>query len=142
MIVNELAKITGVAPHVVRYYTRIGLLKPQRNSFNGYKHFSHDDIQRMEFIRQAQEYGFTLSNIATVLDQYDTEGCASCKTMYKLLCQRVKEHRRRLEEMATLLRRMEEALNRWDTAGGAGCKGSPVCPAINCNSCPDRSLSL
>lgn len=139
MIVNELAKVAGVAPHVVRYYTRIGLLKPERNHSNGYKLFSYNDIQRMEFIRRSQEFGFTLSEIAMVLDQYEEDGCATCQTMYELLKNRVNEHRRKLEEMATQQRRMEEALNRWDSVGGAGCKGSPVCPAINCNSCPSRS---
>lgn len=138
MMVNELAKETGVASHVVRYYARIGLLKPERDSFNGYKLFSQEDIQRMGFIRQAQEYGFTLSEIATVLDQYENEGCASCHTMYELLRTRVKEHRRMIEEMVIQQKYMEEALDRWDSAGGAGCKGSPVCPATNRISCHSR----
>ena len=139
MIVNELAKEAGVAPHVVRYYTRIGLLKPERNNLNGYKLFSFEDVQRLEFIRQSQEFGFTLSEIAMVLDQYEREGCTTCQTMYELLRNRVQEHRRMLDEMMNQQRRMEEALERWDSAGGAGCKGSPVCPAINCGGCPSRS---
>jgi len=139
MIVNELAKETGVAPHVVRYYARIGLLKPERNSFNGYKVFSFEDIHRLEFIRQAQEFGFMLSEIAMVLEQYELEGCASCHTMYELLRKRVNEHRLKLEEMVKQQKYMEDALDRWDSAGGSGCKGSPVCPAINCSSCPSRA---
>ena len=139
MIVNELAKETGVAPHVVRYYARIGLLKPQRNGLNGYKLFSNEDIHRLEFIRQAQAFGFTLSEIAMVLEQYEAEGCASCHTMYELLRKRVKEHRCKLEEMAIQQRYMEDTLDHWDSVGGAGCKGSPVCPAINCSSCPSRN---
>ena len=93
----------------------------------------------MEFIRQSQEFGFTLSEIAMVLDQYEREGCTTCQTMYELLRNRVQEHRRMLDEMMNQQRRMEEALERWDSAGGAGCKGSPVCPAINCGGCPSRS---
>lgn len=31
MTVVELARKSGVAPHVVRYYTRIGLLRPASN---------------------------------------------------------------------------------------------------------------
>ena len=139
MIVNELAKETGVAPHVVRYYARIGLLKPERNSFNGYKLFSFEDIHRLEFIRQAQEFGFTLSEIAMVLDQYEQEGCASCHTMYELLRKRVKEHRLKLDEMVKQQKYMEDALDQWDSAGGSGCKGNPVCPDINCNTCPSRA---
>ncbi len=139
MIVNELAKRAGVEPHVVRYYTRIGLLKPKRDRCNGYKLFSSEDIRRLEFIRQAQHFGFTLSEIATVLDQHENEGCECCHTMYVTLHQRIEEHRCKLEEMIVQQNRMEGALMRWDAAGGAGCAGSPVCPSIKSGGCPGRS---
>ena len=139
MIVNELAKRTGVAPHVVRYYARIGLLKPERDQNNGYKLFTIKDIQRLEFIRQAQQYGFSLSDISTVMEQNEKEGCLSCKTMYKLLSQRVNENKRKIEEMLLLQERMEAALLHWDLSGGGGCKGSPVCPAGTESDCPYHS---
>ena len=37
MYVNELAIAAGVNAGVVRYYTRIGLLHPERNPDNGYR---------------------------------------------------------------------------------------------------------
>lgn len=135
MIVNELAKRVGVEPHVVRYYARIGLLKPKRDRWNGYKQFSNEDVRRLEFIREAQHFGFTLSEIATVLEQHETKGCECCKTMYTMLRQRIEEHRRKLEEMIAQQQHMDEALQRWDAAGGAGCEGSPVCPAIRSGGC-------
>ena len=39
MTVNQFAKWAGVAPHVIRYYARIGLLKPRRSA-SGYKLFA------------------------------------------------------------------------------------------------------
>ena len=44
MTVIELAKRGGVTPNVIRYDTRVGLLTPERNQFNGYKLFRSEDI--------------------------------------------------------------------------------------------------
>lgn len=139
MIVNELAKKVGITPNIVRYYVRIGLLKPKRDHSNGYKQFSCKDIQRLGFIRHAQRFGFTLSEIATVLDQNELDGGKCCQTMYAMLRHRVDEHRCRLDKMITLQQRMEAALARWEKAGAAGCAGSPVCPKINPVECLHKS---
>lgn len=139
MIVNELAKEAGIASHVVRYYARIGLLKPKRDRCNGYKLFSSDDVHRLQFIRQAQRFGFTLSDIATILGQYEEEGCESCHAMYVILRRRAAEHRRKLEEMINQQRCMDNALTHWDTTGNTGCAGSPLCPAVQSRGCAERS---
>ena len=46
MLVNQLAKRGNIASHVVRYYTKIGLLKPKKDIANGYKQFDGDDVER------------------------------------------------------------------------------------------------
>ncbi len=37
MIAHEIADLAGVKTNVVRYYSRIGLLRPTRNPENGYR---------------------------------------------------------------------------------------------------------
>lgn len=61
--VNELALETAAPPHVVRYYARIGLLKPRAHQQNGYRLFGSLDAQRLRFIRLAKNLGFTLNEI-------------------------------------------------------------------------------
>ena len=63
MKVTEFAKRAGVGPDVVRYYVREGLLAPSRNPTNGYKLFGNPHLARLQFIRQVQALGFTLSEI-------------------------------------------------------------------------------
>jgi len=46
MRVNELAKSSSITSDAVRYYTRIGLLHPKRDSINGYRKYSAEDLQR------------------------------------------------------------------------------------------------
>lgn len=54
LTVTQLAHSSEVAPHVVRYYTRIGLLSPKRDSKNGYKLFAENDVARLRFICKAK----------------------------------------------------------------------------------------
>lgn len=115
MIVNELAKAAGVEPHVVRYYTRIGLLRPARHPDNGYKLFRPSDVRRLEWIRRAQELGFGLTEIASFLAaQEDGETCSA--RMRESLRRNIERNRSRLAELQKLQARMEAALVDWDRA--------------------------
>lgn len=72
MKVNELARQAKVPAHVVRYYARIGLLKPQHNPENHYREFSGADMRRLHFIRRAQSLGYSLHEIAAMLQRLET----------------------------------------------------------------------
>lgn len=115
MIVNELAKAAGVEPHVVRYYTRIGLLRPARHPDNGYKLFRSSDVQRLEWIRRAQELGFGLIEIAAMLDAKE-RGEPCCEQLHSGLRRNIEHNRRRLDELQALQARMEAALMDWERA--------------------------
>ena len=66
-----LAKRTNVPLFTVRYYTRIGLLKPSRDLRNGYKIYKSSDAERLRFISAAKELGFTLAEIRELFNLYD-----------------------------------------------------------------------
>jgi len=66
--VSEAAARAGVAPHVVRYYARIGLLRPGRNPANGYRIFSDREVARLRFARKAQALGFSLAEVRQILE--------------------------------------------------------------------------
>lgn len=112
MTVSELSRQGRVAPHVVRYYSRIGLLIPARHPDNGYKLFSRSDISRLRFIRQAQSLGYTLEDIAQILDT-SAQGKSPCPRVRDILQRRVEENRQKLEELVQLQNRMEDALRQW-----------------------------
>lgn len=130
MKVNELAKQAGVEPHVIRYYSRIGLLLPVRDNHNGYKLYDAEDVRRLEFIRQTQSLGLTLTEISELMTQYEQDGCDCCQLMYQMLKNHVEQNRRKIEELKKLQARMETALAVWNDKGAPGCTGSPACPAV------------
>lgn len=83
MRVKEVERITGVHSHTIRYYSRLGLLAPQRNPANRYREFDCSDIRRLRFIRQAKALGFELQEIELILRRIGKiTGLFSCCQAY------------------------------------------------------------
>ena len=68
LTIGELARRAGVNRETVRYYDRRRLLPRPTRAVTGYRLFSDDDVDRLRFIKQAQALGFTLDEIAELLD--------------------------------------------------------------------------
>ena len=129
MTVSQLSKRSGIAPHVVRYYSRIGLLTPARHPDNGYQLFTRDDTARLRFVRLAQNLGYTLEEIRHILGLSEA-GESPCHEVREILRQRVEENRQRLVDFIALQRRMEQALTRWEEMPDVPPSDGSVCHLI------------
>ena len=66
--IGELARAAGVNVETVRFYERRGLLRqPERG--DGYRRYPESDLERLRAIRRAKDLGFTLAEIAGLLDR-------------------------------------------------------------------------
>ena len=64
--IGTLAREAGVTVETVRYYERRGLLhQPERG--DGYRQYTDDDLDRLQFVRRAKGLGFTLAEIRGLL---------------------------------------------------------------------------
>jgi len=129
LTVIELARLSNVAPHVVRYYARIGLLSPRRDSNNGYKLFAQRDVARLRFIRKAKLLGYTLGEIAQILN-HASHGESPCPLVRDIIERRINENRQKLDEMMELQKRMEYALSDWRERPDRLPDGDTVCHLI------------
>ena len=73
MTIAGLARAGGVGVETVRYYQRRGLLtEPPRTGGDGLgggvRRYGEEDVRRLRFIRGAQSAGFTLDEIAELLE--------------------------------------------------------------------------
>jgi len=60
--------LADVGVETIRFYERKGLItQPLKPDGGGYRHYSNKIIQRLRFIRQAQELGFSLKEISELL---------------------------------------------------------------------------
>ena len=67
MKIGHLARQAGVNIQTVRYYERIGILRPPLRRESGYRDYDEDSLHKLRFIRRAQELGFTLDEIKDLL---------------------------------------------------------------------------
>ncbi len=112
MTVSEVSTRANVVPEVVRYYSRIDLIKPKVNQKNGYKLYDNNDVSRIKFIRKAKTLGFTLKEIKKILS-HATSGSSPCPIVRQIIEGRIEENRQHLDDMITLQTTMEQALRKW-----------------------------
>lgn len=72
MLINELAKRSGLSVHTIRFYERYGFVKGTRNETarNNYFHYDEEAVHRLELVADAKSVGFTLQEIAELLDAW------------------------------------------------------------------------
>jgi len=67
MKIGELARESGLAPSRIRYYERQGLIGSIDRGLNGYRQYSRGTRQLLEMIVVAQQAGFSLDEIRSLL---------------------------------------------------------------------------
>ena len=68
MTIGKTASKAGVGVETVRFYERRGLIdQPPRPANGGFRVYPEQTVERIRFIRQAQELGFALAEIAGLL---------------------------------------------------------------------------
>ncbi len=126
---SVLAKRTGLPIFTVRYYTRIGLLKPSRDLRNGYKLYKQSDKERLKFINSAKNLGFTLGEIEQIL-LHAEDGDTPCPMVREIVERRIRENREAIRELKRLQKRLEQAAEMWSGMEDAEPDGHSVCRLI------------
>ena len=68
MKINEAARLAGVSERTLRYYDRIGLLRPSGMTESGYRPYDEDALRRLQQILFFRELGFPLAQIGEIMD--------------------------------------------------------------------------
>lgn len=76
--IGKLATETDVTTDTVRHYEKEGLLAPATKTGAGYRLYDEDAVRRLRFIRQAQQCGFSLTEIRELLTLKNSDA-ACCK---------------------------------------------------------------
>ena len=71
MNIGQAAKLSGLTVKTIRYYSDIGLIKPEVNERNGYRDFSKADLAKLQFIGKARKFDFSLDECRELLALYE-----------------------------------------------------------------------
>lgn len=81
--IGEFSKLARVTVRTLRHYEDIGLLKPDIvDRWTGYRYYSPGQLQKLLFIIQLKDLGFTLSEITLLYDEdshYPSAGAIETK---------------------------------------------------------------
>jgi DNA-binding transcriptional MerR regulator len=109
----ELAKLAGVSTDTLRHYERKGVLARPRRSANGYREYPASDLERVRLVRGALGIGFTLEELARILNVRDRGG-APCIQVRALAGTKLNEVETQLGELTVLRNELRRLLKNWD----------------------------
>ena len=67
--IGEVVKKLNINRETIRYYENVGLLTENKRDKNGYRLYSEDEVEKVEFILMVKSYGFSLKEIKVIFDE-------------------------------------------------------------------------
>ena len=86
MLIGELARQTGLSRDTIRYYERLGLLRPcgRPSQANNYKEYPPAAVTRLGLIQQGKNLGFSLAEITEALDLLTDTGLSDTEASARI----------------------------------------------------------
>ncbi len=100
MTIGVLARTAGVNIETVRYYQRRGLIGTPRKPLGGLRRYPHETLMQLQFIKRAQQLGFTLREIGDLLEL----GAGACAETRVLAEARLADIETRLHDLQAMRR--------------------------------------
>ena len=124
--IGKVARRAGVGVETIRFYERKGFIdQPQKPKTGGVRIYPDETIDRIRFIRNGQNLGFSLNEIDELLSLRAAPGteCADVRDRAKIKLVEVKDKIARLVTMSSVL---EQLISQCPGKGGVN-----ICAIIN-----------
>ena len=105
--IGEAAKASGVSAKMIRHYEVIGLTGAVRRTEAGYRMYSEQDVQVLQFIHRGRALGFSLAQIGALLALWQDKQRASADVR-ALAKRHIDELNRKIGEMEAMRRTLEK----------------------------------
>ncbi|HBC32122.1 MAG TPA: MerR family transcriptional regulator [Clostridiales bacterium] len=103
LTIGQMSKINNVSEQTLRYYDKIGILKPiEVDKFTGYRYYSMKQCARLDMIQYLKSLGMRLKDIEVQLKTCDT----------KLIKRFLEEKNRSIDSEIEALKNQKNALQR------------------------------
>jgi len=120
MRISDAAKAAGVGVETIRFYERKGLVEQPRRPVlgGGFRSYSEETVERVRFIRQAQEIGFSLKEIKELLSlRVDPD--ADCGEVRAHARTKLNEVNRKIASLTEMKAALEELIDACPGQGAA-----------------------
>lgn len=103
LTIGRVAAASEVNIETIRYYQRIGLIQEPVKPAYGYRVYPPETIERIRFIKRAQQLGFSLKEIADLLELGDGH-CSD-------VMQRAEQKRAHIQQQIKDLQKLQDTLD-------------------------------
>lgn len=124
LTIGKAAREAGVNIETVRFYERRGLIE-QPPKGNGYRVYSADQVARIRFIKEAQQIGFSLSEIGELL-ALKADPSADCSDVREQAVAKIKEVKQKIDRLKQIGAALEALV-----ATCPGCGGLQACSIMD-----------
>src|SRR5215211_2943307 len=119
--IGEVARRSGLRPSALRYYEEAGIVPPPRR-VNGRRRYDASVLTRIAVIRMAQEAGFTIEEVKTLISGFPAGTAASAR--WQALAHR------KLAEVDALIARVQAMRRVLEESLACGCLSLETCAAV------------
>ena len=127
LTIGRLAQQADVGIDTVRFYERRGLLPEPARTASGYRLYTPETIDRLNFIRRAKDLGFTLEEIISLLGLQDSRGSkAAVKELTRRKLAQINNKMQDLGRMRDVLTALEH-----DCIGTGDVRTCPIIEALS-----------
>jgi MerR family mercuric resistance operon transcriptional regulator len=122
MTIGRLAKAAGVNVETVRYYQRRGLVTEPGKPQGGHRRYPPAALERIAFIRRAQQLGFSLAEVTELLQHSDGKNHRETRRIAERKQASLELH---IGQLSAMRKRLKSLIQRSLKADGKG-----PCPII------------
>lgn len=128
---GKLAQLAHLNAETIRFYEREGILPKVTRAENGYRRYSPDALERIQFVGRAKNLGFSLNQIRDLLQIQDASGPA-CLQVKDLLTDKLASIREKKQEIEWLEGQVLLALEQCNHSLQQNVTGQAACPVFCC----------
>lgn len=123
MTIGRVAKAAGVNVETVRFYQRLGLIAEPAKPPGSFRRYPDETVQRLSFIKRAQQLGFSLEEIGKLLGLEEPQ---SCRRTHDLAVTKLQMVEARLADLSRMRRTLKKLIAQCETS-----TGTIACPIIS-----------
>ncbi|AMC92790.1 hypothetical protein AOC36_01955 [Erysipelothrix larvae] len=74
MRIKEVSELLGISSHTLRYYEKVGLMRPVPKNGGGIRDYEEQDVSRLRFIQCMRSADVSIDILKQYIDLFDSPG--------------------------------------------------------------------
>lgn len=113
MRINKVEELVGISKKNIRFYEEKGLLNPKRNTENGYREYSKEDVETLQKIKLLRQLSVPIEEISKLQQGYLT--LEDCMRRHIIALDREEENVKQKKTVCKQIESSGEQISNMDT---------------------------